>query len=361
MDFTSDSALSVTSNSSLGAGHLTEGQLSSEDKINESFLNVEDSKKLQLVDLKAELLAKRNDLLQEIDSYKDQISAAEKAPATRKNMLDENANNLLLDLLVASTMDRDEGNYKHDINTENPIKHIDGRSAVQQELLSKYDTLPLINLDLRLRYLREYLYSNIELQVLSSELESIDVTSTTLKVDFINSKLTIQLKLSYDRILATLVDFQVLSVSNNYKLKLKPLLVSCENNPNLLLFCCNELDRLVAKRLFMLRDVQDTYKSQLKISRLFNSDESLLLVSRVPQDDRTLRIIRLRIDFNIYFNRDSKFPLPSSQISAKLWKDDRLILNEDNSILKGLINEYGVLSGLKEFSRSCLFPNVYSK
>lgn len=73
--------------------------------------------------------------------------------------IDANAARIFLDLMLLSSKKQQavEPNPK-------PI-HLDGGSSLQEEISVKYDTLPLLNMDLRLKYLQKYLYPHVEIRI----------------------------------------------------------------------------------------------------------------------------------------------------------------------------------------------------
>ncbi|EDO15338.1 hypothetical protein Kpol_1011p8 [Vanderwaltozyma polyspora DSM 70294] len=376
MDFTSESDLGSdlesdkqvnTSNSQLIQEEQEQKQEQEQEQENEDdFLSKEDTQRLHLQELKEDLLSKRNELIKEIDTYKKEISTRQKNLLNEQSLLDQNASNLLRDLLIASSTLNSNSNLSNDgpndidDNRKAKTQFIDGASPLQIELLSKYDTLPLLNMDLRIRYLEEYLYPNVNVEIVSEELENIDVTNTTIKVYWKFTKIELILNLSYDTTLQILLKFDILSISENYKLKLMPLIDSCKDNPTLLLFFTNQYDKLLQKRNSIFKELQDTFQRQLKSCNIVNNQESLVLTNIMKGSDDLRKTIKLQIDFNIQFSIDSKFTLPTSKINSKLWSDHNLILVNDNTILYGLIKEYGVLQGLKEYTKTCLFPKSYS-
>ncbi|CCE62700.1 hypothetical protein TPHA_0D00560 [Tetrapisispora phaffii CBS 4417] len=343
MDFSIDASSSVESSDS---------NSSRSDIDNELVLDEEQKKVLELEELKEQLLLKRRNLVSQIDGLKATVNAEKKKKLIQGRNLDSNSNELLLSLMLTSNrFNTSIGDERKD-----PIQKIDGLSSIQKELLHKFDTLPLLNVDLRLKYLEDYLFTNVDVQVISNELANDDIVHSTIVFFFKLSDLSITLTLKYDQVLGILEEFEIVSISDNYALNIMPIVKSCTNNPNLFLFFCFEYDKLIGKRNTIMNEVLTAIKNRLMKYEMLNDNETLVLYNQVLQDDGELAIIKLELNYLIAFNdTDSNFRLPSTKIEQSLWKDDQLITN-NNDIMNSLMKEYGVFEGLKEYCKSCLFP-----
>lgn len=296
MDFTSDSKQSTTP------------APSSVTQSSDIVLNQADLKLLDLQNEKERLISQRNLLLDEIDNYRTQLHRPKSA---------EDGKVLLQDLLTSINT-----NETHRVVT------LDGNSDALLELKHKYDTLPLLNMDLRLRYIREFLYPDVDLLVEGDRITAVYCSS---KQNF-----SVQLQLQHED--DVLTQCKVLEASGSVKWALKPLLES--RNPASILLGCHEFDRIRLKVSSIIDYLLDNLADygQIKLSRDQNSLQAL-------RDDFK---ICLKLGFSVSF---TSF-LPSTHISSVLRKEEQYIEIEDIKV--GLIEEYGVNMGLLQLCKTCL-------
>ena len=167
MDFTSD----TTNSQDRSSSHLNleeavgppkdrkNANIDDDEKQQLSLLDDEELRALKLQEEKEALLTRRNTLLQEIQSYQN-ILTKESADKKPKNgdVLQNDITQNFLDLISISS-----SNSNFVMNDRKQVQSINGLTNLQKELITKYDTLPLLNMNLRLSYLRDHTLSLIHI------------------------------------------------------------------------------------------------------------------------------------------------------------------------------------------------------
>lgn len=326
MDFTSDST---------GPRQNTGSDLVSGSNSNSSSsshgLNDNDLRIIHLQEQKDSLLSKRNSLLQEINTYTLQLNSPTSV-LSHKDAGD--VDSLLMDLVQLSS---------RDANPRAEVTTVDGDSDVQKELKSKYDTLPLLNMDLRLKYLSSYLYPHVILHTTISD----DVTIIHATYNRIpNSPFTIHVHLRYEE--NTLLQCRLEHITNSVKWNLKPL-IAC-HNPTSILLGCYEFDRIRYKRLAIFKGIIAALSphTSVSVTSTNNTDASSLILQRQGLH------LKLQINFIIDFGESSMI-FPNSVVTSKLFKNEKLVTKPvTNGIQNSLIEEYGISRGLIELCKACL-------
>ncbi|CAI4053561.1 hypothetical protein SKDZ_16G2480 [Saccharomyces kudriavzevii ZP591] len=370
MDFTSDTTNSQdTSNSHLSLEDVVNPKQTEQDnadvdedeKQQLSLLNDEELRALRLQEEKEALLTRRNTLLQEIQSYQN-ILVKEDAAKKAKNgdILQSDITQDFLDLISISSS---KPNSVADDRKR--VQSINGLTNLQKELITKYDTLPLLNMNLRLSYLRDHTYPHVQVSVQSRDRvhkEGIEILVVNFK--FCRNTMNpfeIQFKMFYEFEDSTLLKWDILRISTNVRLKAKQLLAT-RNFQNCLL-SLYEFDKIKSRKIGIFQNLINLLKRKSKCYLMNNGDS--LVIERVIREGG-LTTIKLQINFFIIMSGESTQPpncfLPMSKISINLWKGgerfDQMDLDE---ICYGLIKEYGVKTGLKEICNVCLFPDIYAR
>ncbi|CAR28427.1 ZYRO0F03718p [Zygosaccharomyces rouxii] len=291
MDFTSDSRVGSQS------GVVQEDAASSSSS---SELNPEHERLLRLQDVKDSLLAKRNALVKEMETLQSKEPPVE---FKRTALLD------LAELVPTSGKE-----------IKSSVGFQDGSTAVPDELRYKHDCLPLLNMDLRLSYLRDtYPYASLML-----------IDSSNLHVEFTrrpNDYFQLDLQLPQGPAL----------LSTNVRWPLRKL-ENC-SNPTAILQGCYEFDRLRCRRDEIFQQIWSSLQSKGVFHRISGS---LLSLSR---NDLLLQL-RLEIEIKDLF--------PQTHLNVRLFKNEIPLSSPDvQDILQGLMQEYGVMRGVLELCKSC--------
>lgn len=294
MDFTSDSRIE----SRLGGSQ--EGSSNSDGDSSRSELDPEHERLLQLQDTRDSLLAKRNALVREVESLQSRGTSVE---FKRTALLD------LAELVPGSAK-----------KPERATALQDGSTGVGDEIRYKHDCLPLLNMDLRISYLRDT-YPCAELEL---------VDSSVLRVEFTRRQhdyFQVELELPQGPV----------RLSKNVRWPLRGL-ESC-SNPTSVLQGCYEYDRLRCRRDQLFEMAWSSLQSRGVSHRIGGS-----LLSLWRND------VLLQLRFEIQF-RDV---FPQTKLDARLFKHGASLFSPNvHEILQGLMQEYGVTQGVLELCRSC--------
>ncbi|OXB43652.1 hypothetical protein B1J92_F02035g [Nakaseomyces glabratus] len=371
MEFTSDleqRKQQDKSSSSIFASSTTENEVSSSDSegindaVERSRISEDELKKLELIEKKNELLEKRNQLLTEVNQLeRESVEMIDKANKT----IDKNALDVLNDLLSFSQKQSQDLEVNKLINGESLERlsssvNVHGDTSVDDELKNKYDSLPLLNMKLRLKYLSQYLYKDIKIIITSNSKN--EGSNVSLNVElyfqrFENITFSVTIKIVYDEVNEVMKDFTIISVSDQVRLAVQPLLQV--RNPSFFLLACFEFDKIRQRRFIILRRLRDKFIKRVKTCELPRSGEYILLHTH---DSLKERDISLRIDFQVFFEarKLSYSPFPTSRLTYELKKNGKRMLdNMVENIADGLIKEYGVEKGLEELCNACLFADLY--
>ncbi|CAI1803412.1 hypothetical protein SEUBUCD646_0P02610 [Saccharomyces eubayanus] len=368
MDFTSDTTNSRdTSNSHLSLNEVVgpnqtgqDANTDDEEKLQLSLLDDEELRALRLQEEKEALLTRRNTLLQEIQSYQNVLMKENAAKQPSGDILQNDITQDFLDLISISS-----SKPNHVVNDRKRVQNINGLTGLQKELITKYDTLPLLNMNLRLSYLRDQTYPHLQVSVKSrNRVNNGEIEILVVNFKFCRNTMNpfeIQFKMLYNFGDSTLQKWEILRISTNIKLKTKQLFAT-RNFQNCLL-SLYEFDKMKSKKIEIFQNLINLLKKKTKCYLANNGDS--LIVERVFREGR-LTTIKLQINFIIVMPSGRGKPpncfLPMSKISINLWKGGERFnqLNLDE-ICHGLIMEYGVKAGLKEVCNVCLFPDIYAR
>lgn len=350
MDFTSDLVESSS---------VAEGESDLSDVVEQTKVSGEELRRLELEEQKERLLRQRNLLIKEVEVAEKELGELRSKSRT---VVDKNAMDTLIDVLSFSQRRKEEDEVERllDSSFAGHNTTINGWSDVQEELQNKYDSLPLLNMNLRLRYLRD-LYKGVEIITHKNE-NSMGQDPVVLDVEFLFHRFEmgpfrVQLVVKYDDIEQTLKEFVVKHISPEVELQLQPL--RAVQNPSFFLTACFEFDKIRQRRYELLRVLVDKYKKRISRCELPRTGEYAIFETL---DVLKNRKISVRIDFHIMFEstRLKYTPYPTSRLTYILRKNDtRVLVNEIGTIASGLIREYGLDKGLDELLNVCLFAELY--
>lgn len=317
MDFTSDSTVRRSS--------VT--PVDKENSNSSSLVDENDLRVIRLHEEKESLLSKRNDILDEIDSLSQELK---KSPKTDDRSADD-IDARLIDLILLAK----------DPPKAASIVHIDGQTDLKKELATKYDTLPIMNMQLRLKYLQD-LYVDVKLEkdrALSDNNESIVSVRATFSR---STPFDIWLTLRYKD--ETLLQCDLQKISKAIEWNLKPLM-GC-HNPSRILLGCFEFDKIRHRRSTIFEELIQAMSPYTSLVEVARELECKLILKRLGGIESLLQITFL-IDFN-----EADF-LPNTIVTATLAKGENNFIDIDG-IKSGLIKEYGLSVGLKELCKACL-------
>lgn len=307
MDFTSDSTVRHSSPA------VSEPSSESQD------LSELDLQALRLQEQRNSLLSRRNALLQEIQTLRRRKQASSGAH--------DEVDARLLDLVLLAPS---KGREKRPTASTGTL---DGSSELQRELAAKYDTLPLLNMQLRLGCL-EQLYKHVDLQA-----SAIDQTTVEVRARFKASEpFQVDLRLHYDGDVLHKCD---LTLSDNVRWPLRALL-EC-GNPSRILLGCFEFDRLRSRRSALFAALSQEMARFAGLVRVVCA-ETCLTVSRFVSPRATLKL-RFTIDLDGFW--------PSSRVLASL-VDGQDAPVDVAGVTDGLLREYGLQAGLLQLCKACL-------
>ncbi|SCU81299.1 LANO_0B02586g1_1 [Lachancea nothofagi CBS 11611] len=236
-----------------------------------------------------------------------------------------------------------------------------------QELVDKYDALPLLNRGTRLKFLQDF-YPLLKIHTIDyRNSDELDVTSTdasnaqtspfgslsdsplkpardfqninTVHVTFSIDCISVSLQYSTEN--SQMTQLKILRISPLH-LSMEALIRHCEKTLNLSYFLsgCYEFIRINNFRAGLwsgLIDSQSYLQPQLK------SPECMQLTSQKTK-------LALQISYCIEFD---SLPFPDSIVSVKLYSEMEEVPHA-NDICSSLIKEYGLEYGLREFIRAVL-------
>lgn len=302
MDFTSDSRLGSQQPAELS------GSASASTTASTGGLDTEQERVLQLQDRRDALLQQRQALKQELQSLESESQAEGRSQDTvfrRTALLD-------LAELVPTSRPRSA-----------TIVTQDGSTQVKEELRHKYDCLPLLNMDVRLQYLQEQ-YPHVSL--------SLQEDTRTLRAEFhrmAQDPFQVLLKLHEGGAI----------FSQNVRWNLGPL--EAKGNPTAVLQGCYEFDRLRCRRQELFDEIS-SFAAPKGITS--HTSGSLLTL------ERSALALELRFEIDV----QDYLPFPHTRLEARLLKENVPVSSPNvQSLLEGLMEEYGVLQGFLELCRAC--------
>ncbi|SMN20044.1 similar to Saccharomyces cerevisiae YPL018W CTF19 Outer kinetochore protein, required for accurate mitotic chromosome segregation [Maudiozyma saulgeensis] len=384
MDFTSDLSSDVNGSRDSGSHHSSSSSFlgiarrsaktipSTVDKSSDIELNMlsaSDRKQLKLEETREKLLLEREKLLKEVDTLNIELENTPEGineelqhPEEIENgnmdegEIDHNMAKTLVDLMSISSRKNKFANIDEGI--QQTSNRIDGNSKMQDELASKYDTLPLLNMNLRLRYLRQYLYPHMKMDIMERVNEQSN-KKITVSIRFLrNVKHVIKIKfvMQYDSSEETLQSFEISQLTPpTLNLNMRSFLKKHSNNPTIILFCLSEYDRLLWKRQELFDGIAEKFKSWIEES-FFKNKANYMDIERemiLKNTNQNANIIRLIVKVEI----PEGSVIPRSKVNLEMYAGGSLITTPDvNKMLFELMKEYGLKASLQHLIRGALFP-----
>lgn len=356
------------------------------------LLNDDDKRLLELQDLKEQLLKERDALIkgevelrrevnnlererfmagyissESSDLYseeEDEEESEEDENGENIGDMDSNAAKIFMDLVLLSSK-------RFDSPAESKT-FLDGNSTLQEELSVKYDTLPLLNMNLRLRYLTKHLYKHVELHIDHDDEDgSIQIVTAKFKRN-VSKPFEIEFKMEYDERHGKLTQFQIISVSPLVKLYFDRVLYATEDNnrvclvhnPVTLLFFCHEFDRLSCETDKLIKMLKDKFDNRLRYhEETHNLESKSVIIQDMHSYDPINRelLIRFEIltdkrDSTINNHRQSMMVSPRLKIHLTLRHEGSQVKSPNvNDIFKELVQEYELETALIELISSIMF------
>ncbi|CAB4254127.1 similar to Saccharomyces cerevisiae YPL018W CTF19 Outer kinetochore protein, required for accurate mitotic chromosome segregation [Maudiozyma barnettii] len=383
MDFTSDLSSDVnvsrndgghhsSSSSFLGIANRTTKTLpTTTDKSSDLELNMlsaSDRKQLKLEDTREKLLLEREKLLKEVDELNIELQNTPEGNGTElpqpeeletedtNDEIDHNMAKTLMDLMSISSRNNRFPNI--DDRNQLPSNKIDGNSSMQDELASKYDTLPLLNMNVRLRYLRQYLYPHMKMDIVErvNEKSNKKITVTIRFLRNVKHIVKITFIMLYDSSEQTLQSFEISKFTpSTLNLNMRSFIKKHSDNPTAILFCLSEYDRLLWKRQELFSGIVGKFRSWIQDS-FFENQSNYMDIEReivLNNANQNNNLIRLTIKIEI----PEGSVIPRSKINLEIFADGTLVTKPDvNQMLFELMKEYGLNASLKHLIRGALFP-----
>lgn len=289
--------------------------------------------------------------------------------------IDANAARIFLDLMLLSSKKQQavEPNSK-------PI-HLDGGSSLQEEISVKYDTLPLLNMDLRLKYLQKYLYPHVEIRINNLADEDNNSNNKDDDDDEYNYEVTIKFKrnpklpfqikfnINYDPKDGSngqLKGFQILEISKRVKLFFErifyldgQLLIA---NPVTLIFFSLEFDRITYQCNLLITQIRNKFQNRLRYSE--DIDDPELKVVKLKELKETsekefivkLEILTQKSETGLNGTKSLMLLYPQLKITLSLFHEGKEIKDPDiNNIFEQLLPDYDLNTALIELISSLMF------
>ncbi|KAG0668210.1 hypothetical protein C6P45_004911 [Maudiozyma exigua] len=336
-----------------------------------NMLSAKDKKQLKLEELRESLQRQRESLLKEVDTLTSELEntvepkfTPEPFPEENDEKIDDNMARTLVDLLTLSSRNnRFSGMDTDDYLPAKKRSKIDGNSGMQQELMSKYDTLPLLNMNLRLRYLKQFLYPHMRMSIREMSDRDHDKNDTTKEVMVSASfernthyPIRLKFKVHYDTNDETLKRFEVLELLPSM-VHLNVKAQEAATSPTNFLFALNEYDRLLHKRQSLFDDVINQYKVWIdpefintSNAKYAESDRTMIIRNKRPNN------VQLQITIRVGFLDDQAI-VPRTTISLRLLCNGNEVQEPDiNGLFYGLMKEYGLAMSLRQLIQTTLFP-----
>ena len=402
------------------------GRSDSEDSL---LLGKEERERLELEEEKGRLLRERNSLLLVVDTLRKELGSEntigtgalgqlkpgwkpESKPSVgtsfgihlegseeedEPDIVDDNAADTLVDLM---TIFPNGGRKKntHIFSKDNPESQSlpTNLSELHAELVSRGESLPLLNMRLRLRYLEKYLYPNMKVYV--HELKGSDTRSgtrthiTSVTFNRPKNKLSFKFRTTFetstgDNSNATdnnnntnnqnnqghsnLVDFSILDVSpKRFTRTVNRFIRRYPHNPTTLLFCLAEYERLIYLRDELIQKLYLEYKNWIDGTNLGHYTDICRRVRFQKHDIISSRV--LLISFKVTLEDDGDgtnnggssgnpvtagVAVPSTEIYMTFLQDGKRVTDPDiDDIFAKLFKEYGLQQALTKIIQTVLFP-----
>ena len=328
------------------------------------MLSKDDRRQLKLQDTKERLLAERQRLLQEVERLKDELaqtpnaqeqtsaSDEEESEAGQSDDIDGNAARTLVDLMALASKKSmfDSGAQTADEPTPSLI---DGNSGLQTELTSKYDTLPLLNIDLRLRYISQMTYPYVSIAITKDTTVQDSQRSISADVTFNRNAaapICLTFNTEYNTSDETLQRFTVSDISPaGLNLTLRSFLQRHSGNPTAVLFCLSEYDRLLWARENLLNSLRSKYGSWEQAPQV--PDHYTDVERRLVLRSKAAHTLAVTVQVAV----PPQESIPRTAISMTL--DNTPEATPDiNTVFYGLVREYGVVAAALHVTQTVLFP-----
>ncbi|AGO13837.1 AaceriAGL029Wp [[Ashbya] aceris (nom. inval.)] len=341
MDFTSDLNSRDGSNDSSAAGRSSPapaGQLSS----GQEFMNDDEIQISNLQETKDALLQQRAKLLSLLANRKKELAAVQHRNV---NIRQQQAK------VGESLIPKDPGGllelFTKALNTSaGPAEkkttrgHINGASQLEEELLNKYDVLPLLNRNLRLAALvRSCPHMRIESANPSDMRIRYLVDYQDQELFQLHCNIDIDSSTGYVR---SFSDVKLMFDTPAHTLELLKEYTNKTGNVAYLLFGCSEYTRLCCRRNAVLLSLQDSACKTIPHLKVVQHSTDLIRFAKHSW--------QIEVRFDILFNEE-RLPFPSSSIKVTLYKNGAM-MEDVQDILNGLIREYGVKEGILQLIRS---------
>lgn len=295
------------------------------------------------------------------------------------NNIDPNAARVFLDLMLLSSKKQQavEPGPK-------PI-HIDGTSTLQDEINVKYDTLPLLNMELRLKYLQKYLYPHVEIHINNLTEEDNGNNNNRYNDDNGNGKYNYEVTIKFKRNPKSpfqikfhinydpkdgsngqLKRFRILDISKRVRLFFERILYLngqlLVENPVTLIFFCLEFDRLTCQCDSLITQIRNKFQNRLRYSQDIGDPElKIIKLKELKEPSEKEFIIKLEIhtqklvtDFK--GKRSLMLLYPQLKITLALLHEEKEIKDPDiNNIFEQLLPDYDINTALIELMSSLMF------
>ncbi|AAS54461.1 AGL029Wp [Eremothecium gossypii ATCC 10895] len=341
MDFTSDLNSRDSSNGSSAGGRSSSspaGQLSS----GQEFMNDDEIQISNLQETKDALLQQRAKLLALVANRKKELAAVQQRSANARQQQTDAEESLipkdpggLLELFTKALNTSTGLAEKRSTRTQ-----INGASQLEEELLNKYDVLPLLNRNLRLAALvRSCPHMRIESANPSDMRIRYLVDYQDEDLFQLHCNIDIDSSTGYVR---SFSDVQLISDMPEHTLGLLKEYTIRTGNIAYLLFGCNEYTRLCIRRNAVLSSLQDSACKTIPHLKVVQHSMDLIKFAKNSW--------QIEVRFDVLFIEE-RLPFPSSNIQATLYKNGAM-MEDVQDILNGLIREYGVKEGILQLIRS---------
>ena len=297
------------------------------------------------------------------------------------NNIDTNAARMFLDLMLLSSK------KQQTVEPRSKSIHINGNSTLQEEINVKYDTLPLLNMDLRLKYLQKYLYPHIEIRVndLADENNNDDNNDKSPKYNNDNGEhnyeVAIKFKRNYkspfqirfginydpkDGSNGQLKEFQILEISKRVRLVFERVFFADRQllieNPVTLIFFGLEFDRITYECNSLITQIRNKFQKKLRYTQDVGDPElKVIRLKELKEPSEKEFIIKLEIftqKLVTEFKGKKNLMLvyPQLKITLSLLHEEKEIKDPNiNNIFEQLLPDYELNTALIELISSLMF------
>ena len=432
----SDRKVSSLNRLGISSSSSDSGGSDSEDSL---LLGKEERERLELEEEKGKLLRERNLLLRHVDNLKKELRGEntigagitgqlkpgwkpgskpdvdtsfsmhlegnEEEKEEEPAIVDDNAADTLVDLL---TIFPNSGKKKntHIFNEDNSESQSlpTDLSELHTELSSRGESLPLLNMQLRLRYLGKYLYPNMKIHV--HELKGGDTRGgtstyiTSVTFNRLKNKLSFKFRTTFEVPAAdngnatttnnnnnnnnthnqnnqghgNLVDFSILDVSpKRFTRTVNRFIRRYPHNPTTLLFCLAEYERLIYLRDEIIWKLYSKYKNWIDGANLGHYTDICRRIRFQKHDIISNRMLLISFQVSLVDGSDDnnannnsgsgespvavRVAVPSTEIYMTFLQDGQKVTDPDiDAIFSKLFKEYGLQQALVKIIETVLFP-----